>query len=114
MFIHIFIESFKTFIELFIRSFIRDALLPFLGLFSWRYYRIWVLSIEVSHLLKLLLQDEVVGARVGSVALGFERVPEPFLDDPFLPAHARFLEVRLLSNDVRHRWPSPRRRSRAR
>ena len=59
-------------------------------------------------------QDQVIGARVGSVADGFEHLLEPILDDPVLSAHARLSQIRLLPNDVGHWWSASRRRSRAR
>ena len=60
-----------------------------------------------------LLQDKTVGAGVGTLADGVERLPEPILDDSFLPPDARFPQVRLLPNDVGHRRSPPGRRSRA-
>lgn len=59
------------------------------------------------------LQDKTVGAGVGTLADGVERLPEPILDDSFLPPDARFPQVRLLPNDVGHRRSPPGRRSRA-
>lgn len=62
------------------------------------------------------LQNQTSSVDPGPVAPGHQRLLQRLLDHPRLQAHARFPQIRLLPDDLRHRRPAaggrsgPRRR----